>query len=183
MKKTFYSLIALTIIFTVFSCGKAAIGEIYKDDNVNFSNYKSFNFAEMSIDNQTKLEPRQTSIESLYTAIRNEMKRRGYAETSGGDLVINLGIVMDIGETVRETTIREAPTYIGQRNYYWESEEIVVSTYDRGTAIVDIVDSKDNKLIWQGSATRMIVDDMDKMQERISNGIRDLFKKFPVKPM
>jgi len=165
------------------SCSKTAIGEIYADDSTDFSQYKTFNFAKMSVNNQLELEPKQVNIKRIQDAVRSELERRGLKEQVGGDMMVNLGIVMDVGETTRTTTLQDAPMYIGQRNYSWKSEEIVVNTYDRGTAVIDIIDSKQNKLVWQGSASKVIVDDVDKMGEKINDGITDLFKKFPVKPI
>jgi hypothetical protein len=180
---TMNRLLIFALLLIISSCSRTTIGKIYEDERADFSQFESFSFAKTSIENQTALEPKMDNIERLKMAIVNEMKSRGYKEEIGGDLIVNLGIVMDIGENTRTTSFQDAPRYMGQRNYHWESEEIVTGTYERGTVIVDIVDAKANKLIWEGSASKVITDNQSKMADRIDDGINDLFKKYPVKPL
>ena len=70
---------------------------------------------------------------------------------------------------------------MGQRNYHWESGEIVVREYDEGTVTLDFVDRAKNLMVWQGVAAGTITDNMKKRDKRINTAMAKLFKKFPVK--
>ena len=51
---------------------------------------------------------------------------------------------------------------MGQRNYHWESSEIVVREYEEGTVTLDFVDRAKNLMVWQGVAAGTITDNMKK---------------------
>lgn len=69
----------------------------------------------------------------------------------------------------------DAPVYIGQRNYHWESEEIVVNRYKEGMVTVHFVDRETNKLVCEGIASAVIVEKDQAVRKNISEGVRKLF--------
>jgi hypothetical protein len=77
----------------------------------------------------------------------------------------------------RETTIRDAPMYMGQRNYSWQSQEVPVGTYEEGTVTVDLVDRKKNERVWEGVASSVIVKKDEASQKNIADGAEKLFAK------
>ena len=69
--------------------------------------------------------------------------------------------------------------YIGQRNYHWEAEEIVYYTYSEGTVTLDLVDLKNDELIWQAVSKGALDKKREKNNKKIAKAIKKLFKKFP----
>jgi hypothetical protein len=110
------------------------------------------------------------------------MSRRGYQQSENPDLWVNIGVVIIDKDQTRETTIREAPFYIGQRNYRWQSQEVKVGTYEEGTATVEVVDAARKELIWEGSVASILTADATKLTNRINSAIQTLFNKYPVPP-
>lgn len=175
------NILILFISFALLSaCSKVYVGKISYDKKHDFNQYETFKFVSVDIDNQSTLEPHMDNIELLLQSIEDEMLARGYKKSQNSDLDINLGIVMEHAQTTRETSIQDAPIYMGQRNYHWESEEIVVSEYEKGTAVVDLIDTKQKKLVWEGTVIGVIDQDQTKMKDRIRKGVSGLFKKYPV---
>jgi len=114
--------------------------------------------------------------------IHEQMAARGYEKVSENpDLIINLGVSITEKEQTRETDIREAPRYIGQRNYHWEVEEIVIGHYKEGTVTFDLVDANKNEMIWQAVAAGALEKKREKNQKKITKVVKKLFKKYPVK--
>ena len=70
---------------------------------------------------------------------------------------------------------------MGQRNYHWQAEEIVVATYKAGTVTMDVVDTAENRMIWQSVAKGALDKNESKKRKRISKAAQRLFKKYPVK--
>jgi hypothetical protein len=70
---------------------------------------------------------------------------------------------------------------MGERNYHWESQEIVVQNYNAGTVILDVVESENNKMIWQAVSKGMISPSIDKNEIRITKAVKKMFNKYPVK--
>ncbi len=55
-----------------------------------------------------------------------------------------------------------------------------VTTYLKGTLIIDMFDAKTHKLIWRGTATDTISDNQEKNEHHIQKAIQKMFeKKFP----
>ncbi len=100
---------------------------------------------------------------------------------NGGALRLNIGIVVNEEVQTHETDIRtDGMRYMGQRNYHWESKEVVVDRYKEGTAKIDLVDSLGNIGVWSGTVARTITENKSKTEERINKAISILFKKFPI---
>ena len=71
---------------------------------------------------------------------------------------------------------------MGQRNYSWKSEEIVVGEFNEGTVVVDFIDVANSEMIWQGVVKGVITDKASINDKRIKKSVDKLFKKFPIEP-
>ena len=71
----------------------------------------------------------------------------------------------------------DAPRYIGQRNYHWESEEVVVNRYKEGTVTVHFVDRQTNKLVSEGIASAVVVEKDAAVRKNIADGVQKLFEE------
>lgn len=182
MKSLLKSLFALAIIFWLGSCSTSNVLYTDYDKEVDLGKYKTFKFYEITLDNKTDWEPRQENLEKLKTAIRRELEARNYQyDESNADLLVNIGLVLTKEVQTRETDIRDAPAYVGQRNYTWQSQEVVIRQWDAGTLIVDLVDAKENELRWQGVIKEVLTKNQKKAEERINASVAEVFKKFPAK--
>jgi ethanolamine utilization microcompartment shell protein EutS len=66
---------------------------------------------------------------------------------------------------------------MGQRNYSWQSQEVVIGTYKQGSVTVDLVDRATGKLVCQGTAESVVPSNEKKVPTLIEEGIRMLFAK------
>jgi len=55
-------------------------------------------------------------------------------------------------------------------------------TYQTGTLIVDLFDTKTKNLVWRGSATETLSDKSDKNIKKLNNSVSKLFEHFPPQP-
>ena len=82
----------------------------------------------------------------------------------------------------RETDYRDI-RYSGERNYQWESDEVIVNEYKEGTVVLDIVETSSGNLVWQGIAASILEGELNKkntkMAARIDAAIEKLFRRFP----
>ena len=176
--------ISLFVVLTAFCFSASAQVLVSHDkaDNLDLSKYKTFKIVKLDIKTLPELEPRQEAIRLLMQEISNNMVTRGFQSTDGedADLLINLGVTVTEEVTTRETDLRDAPRYVGQRNYSWQSEEIVVGVYKQGTVVMDLVDSEKGEMIWQAVVSSVINEKKrEKNNKRITKGVQKLFKKFP----
>ena len=168
----------LSLVFASVACSPVSV--VYTDPAVgNFQmKYRTFDFLDFTVDNQTAVPANPRGVDYLKAAIERELIVQGFKKVERDpDMFINIGVVISDEVQTRQTDIRDAPLYMGTRNYYWESEEVVVNQYREGTVMVDLVDADKNELIWEGAAKAAIIKNPDKMKKRIDEMIAKLMKK------
>ncbi len=144
------------------------------------SSYKTFGFLDFDIKVLIDIETRPENLEFLKAAIQRELEAKGLVRSDSPDLLVNIGVLIEEKVQTRETNARQDMHYMGQRNYHWEVEEVPVGTYTEGTVNIDLVDAAQNKRVWEGSASSVLVKKNTKMQKRIDQGIKKAFKKFSI---
>ncbi len=178
MKTTVIKLFFL--LFTFFGHSQTLIS-YNKSENVDFSKYNTYQIYSLDVTNTPEFEPKKTGLNLLIGEINKQMKARGYEKVKEKpDLIINLGVAITAEVQTRQTDIRDAPMYIGQRNYHWESEEIVVQKYIEGTVTLDLVDTSKNEMIWQAVSAGTLSKKREKNKKKIVRAVQKLFKKYPV---
>ena len=179
MKTTFFTLLFFLPLF-VFS---QTIVSYDKAEDIDFTKYKTFQIYSLDVKSIPEFEPKKSGLNLMLTEIISQMESRGFVKVlENPDLIINLGVSVVSKEQTRETNIRDAPIYMGQRNYHWEAEEVVVGTYTEGTATLDLVDSASEKMIWQVVCSSILSEKREKNRKKIIKAVNKMFKKFPVKP-
>jgi len=171
---------AVVLLLALVSCAPGKVVKTEKADNVNFQSFKTFDFYKLEASGDTATSKFSTYTDILKHAVARELTAKGYRESaSNADLLVNIGIVVKEERQTRETNIREAPRYIGQRRYSWKSQEVEVGRYKSGTVTIDLVDSKNNNMVWEGILEGIISQKENAYRNDIDKGITNLFEKFP----
>jgi hypothetical protein len=168
--------LAILIPLVLAACTPVRVVSTETAPMAEFSQYKTFGFYE----DEKGLEENPNFL-SVKRAVSEELSQRGLTQADSPDLLINIAGDREEKVQTRETDIRDAPVYMGTRNYSWESEEIVVREYTEGTVKIDVVDAATNQMVWQGIAAGTITGDQTKMDKRIKEAMDKLFERFPVK--
>jgi hypothetical protein len=178
--KILISLIYLSILSFAIACSPARVARSEKAPGINFGDFKTYDFYKLEASGDTSSKRFAAYTDKLRQAIANELNSKGYRESSSNpDLLVNVGIVVTQQTQTRETNIREAPRYIGQRRYSWKSEEVVVGKYRSGTVTIDLVENKKNNMVWQGTLEGIISEKQKNFEADINKGVATLFAKFP----
>jgi len=179
----------MRIIFTViyallFTCGIAQ--KVQKSElasEADLSGYKTFAFFSIDTSGLVNAENYLKNLEVLKETVRTQLTSRGYTESSNPDLKINMGLVVIEKAQTRETDFRtDRPKYMGQRNYSWKSEEVVVGYYKEGTLDFHLIDASSNTMVWWATVTDIVPEKQKNVPKTIERGIKKMFDKFPVKP-
>jgi len=141
------------------------------------SKYQTFDFLDFDIKLLTEHQVNEENIDYLKSAIVEELGKKGMKQSSDPDLAINIGVVIEEEVQTRETDYRDM-RYMGQRNYHWEVEEVVVGTYKVGTVSIELVDTEQNKAVWENSDANVIRNTGKNAQKKIDKGVSRVFKKF-----
>lgn len=151
---------------------------------INFAQYKTYNFMDETARNDSAFQRSGSGIFDLKRAVTHEMEARGYQRAAQPDLWVNIGITTQQKTQTRETNFRQdgAPQYIGQRNYHWQAQDVVVGQYQEGTATIDVVDAARKEQVWQGTTTSILSRNPGKSARQIDEGVAKVFERFPVSP-
>ncbi len=180
------TLLVLTLLLTV-----SVKGQVNSDfdKSTDFSKYKTYSFAGWQKDSDKLLN--DFDKKRITDALISEFQIRGlnYVE-SGGDAAITLYLVLKSKTDVTAyTNYNGGMGYSGRwgysRGYGMNSATTSVDTYDylEGTLIVDMYDTTDKNLIWQGDITAVVQEKTAKREKTIPKKMKKLMKKFPVKPI
>lgn len=172
-------LIGSLLIFAFSACSSVQVREIDADKDFNLAQYKTFTFYDSSDDSYPLLGEYQQEMNIIKKEIAEQLQARGLSQSPQADLMVNIGAVVEEKVQTRRTNIQEAPVYIGQRRYHWESEEVAVGKYKMGTVTVHLVDREENKLVWKGVAEGVISKNQETLRKNIAEGVSKLFKKVP----
>jgi len=179
MKKVLFPLL---LLLAFNACAPVRVVSTDVQAGVNFSSYKTYNFLDVTARSEAALPGPGGVTYQLKEAVATQLQRRGYRQAAQPDLWVNIGVVVQDRVQTRETNIRDAPRYIGQRNYHWQSQEVVVNQYEEGTATVELVDAARNERVWSGAVASTITRNSDKLEKRINEAMESLFNKYPVPP-
>jgi hypothetical protein len=169
----------LLVAGTLAACSPYRVKQNRVDQSANFQSYRTFNFMESDLAPLASREVSSQVIDQIKSAVAGELTRRGYQQTSGNaDLMVNLGLSVQEKTQTRETNIREAPLYIGQRRYSWRSQEVPVGKYQEGALSVDVADARTNQLLWDATVTSVLTK-RSAEPEKINEAVARLFEKFP----
>lgn len=167
-------------------------------DNVNYSRYHTFDFADTEVKtsgNDNPLLRSPIAQDRIKQAIASELNKRGLrqVETNPDFLVTTHTFVEQAERTVYDTQPAAGFAYpyaVSYRggflpvNYgYWYGPSYYsqprTQQYHEGTLVIDFIDRRTNNLVWRGSVADPI-DDAGRLGSEFSKNAKDILDKFPV---
>lgn len=162
------------IVVTLFTA--VSIAQQVKTDydrSANFSNYKTFSFEKV-----------QTAdplwVERVKSAVGGALTAKGLSQVdSGGDISI-----VAIGMT---NTQQRLDTFYNGFGGGWRwggrfgDATTTTETYQVGTLVVDMFDSKTKELLWRGSASDTLSNKSKNNIKNLDKGVQKMFKDYPPK--
>ena len=159
------------------------------EPNTDFSSYHTFNFAEpsKSPDSPHLTETNRSRIES---AVVEELEKRGCRHADHADLLFSIDFATSV-----QTYDKSNPTVEGgsmganlSAHYGLMYDDKLgsqpVVNYTEGTLSFRAVDTKQNRLVWEGVAKGVLYQDRPDplVQKRIREAVQAVFAKYPIKP-
>jgi len=176
MKKVF-----ILILLASVGCSSVRIKDVDKEEGFAISNYKTFGFFQVDAKGDAIGPNYSANLDLLKTAITRELEAKGLSSVSENpDLMVNIGIAISKEVQTRETSFTnpgDRMAYMGQRNYSWHAQEVVVGTYKQGSVSVHLVDRSAGKLVWQATAESVVPEKEKNVPPLIEEGMKSLFAK------
>jgi hypothetical protein len=178
-------------VILLASCGTTA--HIEKDDNTDFSRYKSFAWLDKDGEGKNDVNNKNDLTEQrIREAVNKELQKTGWKEVKNRpDVLLSFDVLVERGTkestnpvytrptsrlvynpyTRRYTTIYYPPQFAG-----YERDE---RTIREGTVTISMIDTKTDKMVWQGWTTDE-VNSRNLTTREIQNSVRSIFKKFDI---
>jgi len=169
-------------LFFVYGCGPVVKVTADYDQAADFSLYKTFTIADISKNGETS----ELNAPRIANAIREHMYKKGFTEgDKDADLLINAVAVKKLRMSVTANTYGYGGYY---RPYgYWgagmssSSTTFNTNQYVDGSLIIDIVNNKEQKLLWQGIGNAEIDKAPNNAEAFIQDAVKKIMASFPPK--
>jgi hypothetical protein len=141
------------------------------DRSANFAPLKTYSWR---VEQQL---PNPLMGQRLIEAVDANLKAKGFTKVeSGGDITVTYHAAAD--KSVDVQSFQSGGAYS-----CWGGcmTNTTVTPVTLGTLIVDLVDTKTNKMLWRGSASDTVSGDPKENEAKINEGIHRMFEKFPPK--
>lgn len=148
--------------------------------DVDFSNYSSFEIISMHGEGETLS---QLNADRIIEAVKLEMVSKGFKEsTEAADLKVNAVTIMKDKQQVTSST-----NYYGYggayRPYGWGAgggyTTIDVDEYTDGSLIIEVIDARNGKLIWEGVGNKRIDAPSKNTNQTIPEAVKKIMVSFP----
>lgn len=176
-------LITFCVLFLTTACTISPTIRSNYNQTTDFSQYKTFGFFKQ-LDTDTRYESLTSQYLKQATVV--EMTRRGFVLSNNKpDLLINFRREIQDKQHFDEMPISGyggLHRYRGHAYYdSWISYRPYIDNYQEGTLNVDLVDSKLNKVIWQGEAVGRVNEAQRKnLQATLQKTVSQMFTQFPI---
>lgn len=154
---------------------------------VNLSQFQTYNyFSQMGVEGENYSN---LLGQHFRDAIDSEMNMRGFKRADAPQLQVNVSI--GAKDKVKVNTYQDPYVYGGHYGYrgygyygspwYGGGTRTTVHEYTEANVYIDMVDSSEHKLIWQGVATFTLTDKMqENVRETVLTTVNSVFEQFPV---
>ena len=168
-------LITLSSLF-LFSCESIKVTMDY-DNTVDFSKYKTYqldhNVEELPLNDLNKTR--------LLNAVKSQMQEKGFSESDEPDVFVDLVLTAQQEQNTYANTNYYGGGYRYGRGGGFSTTDVNTVTYVVGTLFIDLIDAKEEKLVWQGRGEGTIDENTKNREKNINDVVKKIFYYYPPK--
>ena len=167
---------AITYTLALAMCACAPTIHVTSDYNkeADFSVFKSYAISKQ-LPPEDPLKPEydnELNRSRLINAIHSEMTELGYTlDEQTPEILVDFHII--IKDKTAVTTVHDGP------GRYWQGYEVEAFEYEEGSLIIHAVDTKTEKLLWQGTVMSTLRKEVENVEARINQAVSKIFKEYP----
>jgi len=174
--KLLFPVVALLLLVT--SCVSIRVASDY-DQQADFNSYKTFAFYKTGID---QVEISDLDKKRILRSIEKEMLAKGFVKSNNPDLLVNIMTKSNKRVNVNNNNWGWGGGWgWGFNPWFWGGGPMnSVTTRTEGVLYIDLIDTKQKELVWQGKGTgNLLRNDMAKKEARIQEFVTEIFKEYP----
>lgn len=164
-------LMAAVMALAVGGCGSSMTVATDYDRAANFAPLKTYSWRP-----GTPL-PNPLMSDRVVSAVDAQLKAKGLTRVeTGGDVSVTYHAAADKTMDVQSFSSGGAYSCWGGC-----TTSTTVTPVTVGTLIVDLVDTKTDKMLWRGSASDTVSDNPAENEKKVNDGVKKMFEGFPPK--
>ena len=167
-------LFLLVLVFGLASCSTLRVTSDY-DTNTDFTSYKTFAFYKKGID---KAKISDLDKRRILKAIETEMLSKGFTKSKNPDVLVS--IFAKSRKKVNIDSRNGYPSGFGYPVYYYPRNGVRITRLVEGTLFIDLIDTKNKKLLWQGIGSGALrAKTGPKKEAKIQLFVKEILNEFP----
>lgn len=170
MKKYIFLLLAASLGLS--SCSPFQVRSDYAD-TANFTTYKTY---KLRIDD---LKLNDIDKDRVLNELSRQLQSKGLTSGENPDLIVNVKANHKKVTDINSTSPYGMYGWGGAFGWGIGMNRTWTSNYNEGALIVDIIDSKNNKLVWQGIGSGISVDSPKSKQKQIPQILEEIMANYP----
>lgn len=164
------------------ACALSMTVSSHVDRNADFSTYQTYQWepADALPIGDPRLENDPFFRDAFEGAVERQLGRRGLHLVAAGASDLSIHVHASVTERLDAAGIDHSRGYCTTPDC-----ASVVTTYEAGTLMLDVVDARTNKLVWRGwSQTNLagVIDDRDRLAALIEESVDRMMRRFPRAP-
>jgi Domain of unknown function (DUF4136) len=180
----------LGIVFLLASCASTA--HIEKDDNTDFTKYKTYSWVEMDGNDKKDQKKNDLTEQKVRDAVSKELQKAGWRESKTNpdvllsyDVLVERSVKQQADPVYSNPFVRTFYNPYSRRFYrvYYPSRFMGYDNYDvdtrEGTVTISMIDADTEKTVWQGWTTEE-VSSRHMTSKEIQNSVKAIFRKFDI---
>ena len=182
---------AFSIGLALFATGCAGTAHVEKDKAADLTRYKTYSWVNQAATKNEGTDHRNDITDkNIRNAVNEQLQKKGYVEAAANpDLLVSSDLLLEKNEKEKKDAVYTEPytrSYYNYRtgrysNIYFPSQfagyDSYSTTVKEGTVTVTLIDTRTDKAVWQGWATKEL-DKGNITSKEIDQNVRSIFKKF-----
>jgi hypothetical protein len=178
MRRALYSIAATFAAFALTGCASMSVSS-HVERAIDFGQYRTYDWgpADALPTGDPRLDQNPFFKDHIQGAVERQLAARGFQRVAAGmtpDLLIhyhaNISQRIDVDRVDRDL------------GYCAEGCAPPVTEYEAGTLVLDIVETRTNRVIWRGWAQDTVedaLDNPDEMERQINEGVTRMLAQLP----
>jgi hypothetical protein len=163
-----YRILGIALLMILAAPAAMAGIDVDYDESADFGKYRTYAWAEGTP------APLPATEKMIVAAIERELQAQGLRPAAGADADLYV-----ISVTFADTTGGVTGGY-----YYSHSYHVGVVTSDvrvvtTGTLMIDLVDARENRIVWRAMAREIVKENRAKLGKKIDKVVGKMFRKYP----
>jgi len=193
MKTTRWRSIGSIAVAALMIAGCSAPVHVEKDDNADFSSYKTFAWVDKDGAGKKDQNKKNDLMEQKFKeAVTKELDKQGWrTDNKRPDVLVSYDVLVERGSRRQNDPVYSQPftrsffNPYSRRfyNVYYPSQFMGYDDYSEaireGTVTITVTDSKTEKAVWQGWTTGE-VNSHNLTSKEINSAVKSIFRKFDV---